>query len=42
MIFKQSKKKNGDVENNKNLESNHLNRTMHMWVVPEGYITIEE
>ena len=42
MIFKQSKKKDGDVENTKNLESNHQNRTKHMLVVVEWYITIEE
>ena len=42
MIFKQSKKKYGDVENIENLESNHQNRTTHMLVVPEGYITTEE
>ena len=42
MIFKQSKKKDGDVENTENLESNHQNHTKHMLVVPEGYITTEE
>ena len=41
MIFKQSKKKDDDVENTENLESNHQNRTKHMLVVPEGYITTE-
>ena len=42
MIFKQSKKKDGDVENTENLESNHLNRTTHTLVVPKGYITTKE
>ena len=42
MIFKQSKKEDGDVENTENLESNHQNHTKHMLVVPEGYITTEE
>ena len=42
MIFKQSKKKDFDVENNENLEYNHQNHAKHMLVVPEGYITTEE
>jgi len=42
MIFKLSKKKDGDVENTENLESNHQNRTTHMLLVLEGYITTEE
>ena len=42
MKFKQSKKKDGDVENTGNLESNHQNHTKHMLVVREGYITMEE
>ena len=42
MIFKQSKKKDGDVENIENLESNYQNHTKHMLVVPEGSIATEE
>ena len=42
MIFKQSKKKDGDVENTDNLDSIHQNHENHMLNVPEGYITTEE
>ena len=42
MIFKQSKKKDGNAKNTENLESNNQNHTTHMLVVPEGYITTEE
>ena len=41
-MIKQSKKKDRDVENTENLESNHQNRTKHMLAVTEGYITLEE
>ena len=41
-MIKQSNKKDGDVENTENLESNHQKCTKHMLVVPQGYITTEE